>query len=379
MFSFLLDLARRALSSSVSSMGTTVLGIVGALVYPVSDLIRERINHGWDGVKAHWEARSKTAVAIALAWWSALFLYHFIYAMPHQIRVNAEAISLGPRKIALFDPPGLPPFWDTLTLIAEHSPTQPPIQRRAKFSVMIPFDTAPDAMPIPLDENPDDPLYQTYQDMYDLAERGTIPDSARESKATGKITWNANRVSMNESTTFLGRLLQYYILASIDRLQHDMLTTYVGRPAEAQAGIEPPDAAIYPDEKLSQLLDNNRFFRPFLYRPFVGGITRMELPRGTIIEFTEEGTPPGKFFVALKRHDYFEADFEVEPLAGTGVGNLPKHFVTAHANTTMQWPFFVTMLCSIEHPNDSTFNPETYARWLDSLYEALSRKLEVSE
>jgi hypothetical protein len=360
-------------------MGTTVLGIVGALAYPVSDVAREWRKHRWDGVKEHWKGRLRTSAGIALLWWSVLFLYHFIYAIPTQIRVDSEAANLGPRKIPLFDLPGLPPFWDKTTPITQHPPTQPPIQRVAKFSVMIPFDTAPDAAPIPRDENPDDPLYHTYQEMGDLATRGTIPDSARESRGTGQITWKANPVSMKDSTTFLGRLLQYDILASIDSLQRNMLTVYVGRPAEAQAGIEPPDAEIYPDEKLSQLLAENRFFKPFLYRSLFGGIKRMKLPKGTTVEFTEEGTPPGKFYIAFKRPAYFKADFEIEPFAGTGTGNLPKHFATAQANTTMQWPFFVTMRYSIEHPNDRTFNPETYARWLDTLYGALAKKFEVGE
>jgi pimeloyl-ACP methyl ester carboxylesterase len=261
-----------------------------------------------------------------------------------------------------------------------HPVAQPPIERIAKFAVMIPFDTAPDALPIPLDENPDDPLYRTYTDMHNLAQWGTIPDSARESKENGQITWKANPVSMNDAPVFLGRLLQYYVFASIDNLQRNSLTVFVGYPAEAKAGIEPPDPQLYPDDKLSQMLANNRFFRPFLYRPFIGQINRMILPKATVIEFEEAGKPPEKFTVRYERPNYFKAEFTMQTFAGTGFGSIPKHFATSHASTTMQWPFFVTMRYSVEHrPDDAAFNPDSYAKWLDALYEELSKSMVLAD
>jgi len=42
----------------------------------------------------------------------------------------------------------------------------PPIERVEKFPVMIPFDT--DGFPIPIDENPDDPLSMTYKELHSL-------------------------------------------------------------------------------------------------------------------------------------------------------------------------------------------------------------------
>jgi hypothetical protein len=42
----------------------------------------------------------------------------------------------------------------------------------------------------------------------------------------------------------------------------------------------------------------------------------------------------------------------------------------------MQWSFFVTMRYSIENrPEDRAFIPESYAQWLDSLYEGLTKKM----
>jgi hypothetical protein len=240
---------------------------------------------------------------------------------------------------------------------------------------LIPFDTAPDSAAVPYDDNPDDPMFQTYDKLASLAMFGTIPDSARESRETGQITWKGNPVSMNEAPVFLGRLLQYYILDSLDDLQHNSLTTYVGRPATAKAGIEPPDAELYPDGQLSHMLADNKFYKPFLYKPNFG-VSRMKLPKGTAVKFMEEGKPPERFIVQFDRPKYFNVQFVVETFVGTGVGNVPKDFHTSHLATTMQWTFFVTMHYSIEHhPEDNTFVPEIYARWLDALYDGLANKL----
>jgi hypothetical protein len=258
-------------------------------------------------------------------------------------------------------------------------PPEPPIERTAKISVMVPFDTAPNAFPIPMDNNPDDPLFNIYSEFNSLAMNGTVPDSARESKETGTITWHARPVSLDESTTFLAHLLQYYILRTIDGLQHDSLTQYVGYPAEPYAGIEPPDARDYSAAKLSKLLADNRFYRPFLYRKSFD-LTKMKMPKGTVIEFRDEDDKSlDKCTVVLRRSGYFKADFTVRVFAGTGPGSPPKHFVTAHPETVMQWPFFITMRYSIEHPKDSTFIPQNYAKWLDALYDGLHKKLEMSE
>jgi hypothetical protein len=147
-------------------------------------------------------------------------------------------------------------------------------------------------------------------------------------------------------------------------------------PAEASAGIEPPDAQLYPDDRLSQMLADNRYYRPFLYRPSFSGVKRMMLPKNTAIEFDEEGSPPERFIMQFERLKYFKVQFIVQIFAGTGVGNVPKNFVTSHAATTMQWPFFVTMRYSVEHhPEDGAFNPDNYAKWLDALYEGLTKKM----
>jgi|SRR5579862_1341359 len=259
----------------------------------------------------------------------------------------------------------------------------PPILRTDKFAVMVPYDTAPNHRPIPNDENPDDPLHKTYWNWADLASNGTVPPSVRDAPATGTITVQSQSIRMNEAPAFLGRLLQYYIFESIDNLQRNSLTVYVGYPAEAYAGIEPPDAAPYPSQELFAQLSGNKFFKPFQNRKSGDEMTweskGIKMPRGTEIRFVEESTPTPRYIVKLERPEHFKIEYAVECLVGTGTGQVPKHFVSAQANTTMEWAFFVTMHYEIERRPEVDFRPELYVQWADALYKALQQRMDQSK
>jgi hypothetical protein len=258
---------------------------------------------------------------------------------------------------------------------------EPPIERTAKFSVMIPWDTAPNALPIPMDDNPDDPLFNTYGQLQGLAMNGTMPEATRETAGDGQVSWTSRPISTGEAPAFLGRLLQYYIFQTIDNLQHNSLSVYIGYPAEAHAGIEPPDAEPYSYKKLSSELAGNPFFRPFLHRPSGDDIRWKvkpgKFPRGTEIRFMTQ--KPDEYLVRFQRPAYFKADFIVQQFLGTGVGQIPKHFVSKNANTIMQWAYVVTMHYRIDGPDDDTFVPASYAQWLYALYDGLRRKLELDQ
>jgi hypothetical protein len=255
---------------------------------------------------------------------------------------------------------------------------QPSIERTVKFAILIPFDSAPDSFPIPLDENPDDPLFRTYGDLRFLAMNGTVPQTSSGAKSEGQIQVQGRPISMDEAPSFLGKLLQYYVFHCIDSLQRNSLTVSVGYPAEASAGIEPPNAEPYPYDLLSGELGDNAFFRPFQNRPsadeMAWKLKPVSMPKGTIIKFLQTSNPD-KYVVRLQRLHYFKVDFIVDSFVGTGLGQVPKHFVTQRASTTMEWTFFVTMRYTIDRPDDENFNPGSYAQWLDALYDKLRGRL----
>jgi hypothetical protein len=232
-----------------------------------------------------------------------------------------------------------------------------------------------------MDDNPDDPLFNTYGEFSSLAMNGTIPEAIRETEGNGQATYNSRSISTEEAPAFLGRLLQYYIFHSIDGLQHNSMTVYVGYPAEANAGIEPPDAEAYPYEKLSNELVGNVFFHPFTHRPSGDDMTwkmkPSKFPKGIEIKFITQDTD--KYLVRFQRPAYFKADFIVQQFLGTGVGQIPKHFMSKNAGMIMQWAYVVTMQYRIERPDDAKFNPGNYVQWLDALYDGLRKKMEIDQ
>lgn len=257
-----------------------------------------------------------------------------------------------------------------------------PIERTVKFAVMIPFDTAPDSVPIPFDENPDDPMYRTYADLYWLAIHGDMTTKDAKGNELGPGLAQTKPISKEDAPSFLSRLLQYYIFRSLDNLRHNSMTVAIGYTAEARAGIETPNATPYPNEKLFQELSNNQFFQPF---NGIESTDRMDwkmspvvMPKGTEIKFIDEAKPE-RHLVRLDRPEYFRIEYVVENFVGTGIGNVPKHFETPHASTTMQWALVVTMHYAIQRRADDGFNPDTYAKWADALYAGLHQQLAPDE
>src|ERR1700688_3474801 len=91
---WLLELVQKAWTSSVSSMGTTGLAILGGMLYPVSDLVAEFQRHGFTGMTQHWKERLRTSAIIAVMWWGCLFCYHLFYRVPPGINYEAANIKL---------------------------------------------------------------------------------------------------------------------------------------------------------------------------------------------------------------------------------------------------------------------------------------------
>ncbi len=258
----------------------------------------------------------------------------------------------------------------------------PPIERTEKFAVMVPYDTEPNSFPIPIDENPDDPLFRTYLELHSLATNGTVPPNVRAAPGDKPISWQSEPISTADAPAFLGRLLQYYIFSSIDKLERNTVTVAVGYPAEARAGIEPPNAMPYSDEQLFRELANNRFFQPFQNRKssdhMAWELKPVVMPEGTEIKFVEEARP-ARYVIRLMRPGYFRIEYAVENFLGTGPGSVPRHFMTPRASTTMQWAFFVTMRYEIQRRAEDNFHPELYVQWADALYAGLQQQLDESK
>ena len=266
---------------------------------------------------------------------------------------------------------------------ATHIALKPAIERTSEFTVMVPFDTDEAASLIPYDENPDDPLYTTYVKLASLASSATIPDELRRSNANqDRSLMRPTRPTINDAPEFLCKLLQYFIFHRISEMQRDRIAVYGNAyPMEAKAGVQPPDAEIYPSARLHDDLAGNRFFKPFDYLTIGDELDWQvrpgKMPRGTKILFYSPS--PGRQSIRLEKQEYFEVDFTVRPLAGTAVGQLPKNFYSVKASTVMQFAFITTMHYAISHSSDASFNSQTYTHWFDSLFDGLRTSLEVDQ
>lgn len=90
---FLRELLARAWESSVNSMSTSTLAIIGTFVYPLGDIIADWRQSGWrSAVMRHWKDRLKWGGVVALAWWAMLFGYHLVYKVPRDINTQANKI-----------------------------------------------------------------------------------------------------------------------------------------------------------------------------------------------------------------------------------------------------------------------------------------------
>jgi hypothetical protein len=109
---FFLDLGWRSIIHAVNSNGNTAIGIIGSLSYPISDLIIELRKNGKDGMRRLWKRHLRRYFYVAAFWWSIVFLFHFAYTVPKEIRDNANTAKLPGRDIALFHRPSKPDGWD---------------------------------------------------------------------------------------------------------------------------------------------------------------------------------------------------------------------------------------------------------------------------
>ena len=92
---FITQLAGRALSSLLTSMGTTALALLfGFVGIPCVLWLLQLRRKGWAAMKAHWAENSKEPAVVTLVLWLALYGYHLFYKVPHEIRVAAATIHV---------------------------------------------------------------------------------------------------------------------------------------------------------------------------------------------------------------------------------------------------------------------------------------------
>lgn len=100
--SFLADIVKRALDSAIASVGTTLLGIVFALVVGFLSALLPFRKKGVQAMMQHWRENLRYFVIVTMSAWALLFAYH-VSVVARQINRDAAQTKLTPQK--LFVPP----------------------------------------------------------------------------------------------------------------------------------------------------------------------------------------------------------------------------------------------------------------------------------
>jgi hypothetical protein len=149
----------------------------------------------------------------------------------------------------------------------------------------------------------------------------------RDGKAVSKIEKPA---STGDMFTFGGELLQYQLVSTIETLQRGGWKAGMFFGASGATISNPmklSNARDYSKAALLLAVANNRFSQSDMER-FRWEHSRFPLPKNTTLTLvhlvSSASTGTEKYIVRLEKPMFFQINFVIEPLIGTGPGILPK-------------------------------------------------------
>jgi len=236
------------------------------------------------------------------------------------------------------------------------------------FTTSVVFDTAQGA-PAMVTPNPNSPKISSR--LSDLVLLGR-PAINRDGKTVITIQ---KPTSLDETFTFCGELLQYQLLLTIEKLQRGgwkVRQTLGASTATVSKPMKLSKIQDFPGNAFLHVITSNRFSDSDMER-FHWEQGHFPLPRNTIVSLIHLAPDrgPEKFVVRLKKPLFFQIDFVVEPLAGTGMGVLPAGVTLPPelAARCQTYQFQVTMRATFERltaGNSQTQEYKEWANWLSS-------------
>ncbi len=258
----------------------------------------------------------------------------------------------------------------------------PPLTRQKAFSAVIPFAIDRFHAGIPYDSNTKDPLILTYTVLAGISEISTSPFL---DQASGQLV--VRQISDAEIEKFLGHVMQYYILRTINEIQNPVtymnFETGVGTSMNTNSPVSVPDEKEYPSEKLLQLFDKlslqfsiNSGPRDWMWKNY-----KMKVPSGTKIDFIDvQYTGKTNYVVHFERAPDLLLDFRIEPaLRNRGQGTFPKNFAPAPADVTSiqdAYTYVFTIHTDLQWKGDRSVGQD-YIEWANGLEAGLHKKLVI--
>jgi hypothetical protein len=199
------------------------------------------------------------------------------------------------------------------------------------------------------------------------------PAINRDGKAVITIEKPTN---VDERFAFCGELLQYQLLRTVEKLQRGgwkVGNIFGASTATVNKPMKLSEIQDYPGKAFLSVVAGNRFSNSDMER-FGWEHSHFPLPRKTKVNFvrvpSSPTSGPEKFILRLKKPLFFEIDFVVEPLAGTGKGVLPAGLALAPELTARceTYHFQVTMRATFERLTAGNSQTQEYKDWANWLF-----------
>lgn len=215
-----------------------------------------------------------------------------------------------------------------------------------------------------------------------LAELATLgrPVVNRDGKAVSTI---ATPASVGDRFSFSGELLQYQLVKIIEKVQRGGWTAgmvFGSSAATINNPMKLSSSQDYSKEALLSAVASNRFSQSDMER-FHWEHGRLPLPKNTTLTLVHSvpsaSTGTEKYIVSLEKPMFFQINFVIEPLIGTGPGILPKGLdvdpqIAANCET---YQFRITTQARFEKITAGNSQTQEYKDWAAWLFAAVKDNL----
>lgn len=264
---------------------------------------------------------------------------------------------------------------DAVTASSQRAPLQSPITKTRRFATLVPIFPGNPNVPIPMNQNLQDPHSEFYSDLSSLTGRPNVPPA-------GWPPYQERNLS-DHGSEFAVRLIQFYVFQSIFYLirgRSGVITT-VGEGVRTfeREPITPPDMVSYPTEELLKVIGTNQFFTPIGAMIWKNPRYPLPVPKGTRLSLIEHAAQPDKgqmlvCTVRFERPNFYRLDFDVSSGIGANDG-MPAGFSPQSIPGVTTWSVTITMEYKIQSRHDEGFQPELYSAWADALFDGLQKQI----
>jgi hypothetical protein len=240
------------------------------------------------------------------------------------------------------------------------------------FTILIPIDTQNQSIPIPLDENPDDPHGKFYRTLtFSITNR-------HPAETSGSLMLQEEQLFSEEGRPgFLGKLIQMYVFDSLFHMSREGYGIELSggkiTPIEDKAVI-PPDVVSSPTDHVLAELSRRRLLTQDVELSLKN--FPLHMPKGTELTFSEKiEREAAVYVIRMEKPGFFKFDLSVRPMGNSNEGVLPDKFQSQAAKTIKTYSLIVAMESVVQATDENGFEPNKYVTWTQDTFAELRRRM----